>query len=167
MHEFSIADALAGQVVRYAPPGGRVTGVEIRVGALRAIEPDALRMCWEAVTHDTPLAGSVLTVDSRPWTIACSICGRGWESPVPFVACTCGNPAPSPTAGDELDLVALTVEEEVPEAVGSAEGASSASSAAADADTAEARSAPVAEAAQAGGTPAAADAGTAGTEGDR
>jgi hydrogenase nickel incorporation protein HypA/HybF len=112
MHEFSIAEALAAQVQRHAPAAGRITGVEISVGALRGLEPEALRMCWEAVTHATPLAGAVLQVDLRPWSITCSSCGRAWTSPVPFVACGCGDPAPVPTAGDELELVALTIDEE-------------------------------------------------------
>ncbi len=116
MHEFSIAEALAGQVLRHAPAGSRVLSVEMRAGALRAIEPEALRMCWDAVTHDTTLAGSTLVVDSRPWTLDCAECGRSWESAVPFAVCECGNPSPVPTAGDELYLVSLTVDDEAPEA---------------------------------------------------
>ena len=112
VHEFSIAEALAGQVQRHAPPSGHVREVEIQVGALRGLEPDALRMCWEAVTHATPLEGTVLKIDLRPWSITCATCGRTWTSPVPFVACACGDPAPKPSAGDELDLVALTIETE-------------------------------------------------------
>ena len=112
VHEFSIAEALAAQVQRHAPASGRVAEVEISVGALRGLEPEALRMSWEAVTHDTPIAGAILRVDLRPWSITCSTCGRTWTSPVPFVACDCGEPAPVPTAGDELDLVALTIDEE-------------------------------------------------------
>lgn len=112
VHEFSIAEALAAQVQRHAPAVGRVREVEVSVGALRGLEPDALRMCWEAVTHGTPIAGAILRVDLHPWSITCSTCGRTWTSPVPFVACACGDPVPVPTAGDELDLVALTIEEE-------------------------------------------------------
>ena len=112
VHEFSIAEALAAKVQRHAPAAGRVAEVEISVGALRGLEPEALRMCWEAVTHDTPIAGAILQVDLRPWSITCSSCGRSWTSPVPFVACACGDPAPVPTAGDELNLVALTIDEE-------------------------------------------------------
>ena len=112
VHEFSIAEALAAQVQRHAPAGGQVREVEIVVGALRGLEPDALRMSWEAVTHGTPIAGATLRIDLRPWSIACGSCGRTWTSPVPFVTCACGDPAPVPTAGDELDLVALTIDEE-------------------------------------------------------
>ena len=112
VHEFSIAEALAAQVQRHAPDPARVRDVEIVVGALRGIEPSALQMCWEAVTHDTPMAGATLTIDLRPWSIACAACGRTWTSDVPFVDCTCGNTAPAPTGGDELNLVALTLEDE-------------------------------------------------------
>jgi len=112
VHEFSIAEALAAQVLRHAPASGRVSEVEIRVGALRGLEPEAMKMCWEAVTHDTPLAGSVLRIDLRPWSVACPACGRVWESPVPFAECSCGEASPRPTAGDELDLVSMTVDED-------------------------------------------------------
>jgi hydrogenase nickel incorporation protein HypA/HybF len=111
VHEFSIAEALAAQVLAHAPAGARVREIEIVVGALRGLEPDALRMCWDAVTFGTPMAGSTLQVDLRPWSIRCSSCGRGWASPVPFVSCLCGNSTPAPMGGDELDLVAITVDE--------------------------------------------------------
>ena len=112
MHEFSIAEALAAQVLRHAPASGRVSEVEIRVGALRGLEPEAMKMCWEAVTHDTALAGSVLVLDLLPWSLTCPACGRVWESPVPFAECSCGEASPRPTAGDELDLVSMTVDED-------------------------------------------------------
>jgi len=112
VHEFSIAEAIASQVLAYAPVGRRLRGVEIRVGALRGLDSEALQMAWEAVTFGTPMAGSALEVDQRPWSITCSDCGREWTSQVPFVSCTCGNHAPSPSGGDELDLLAVTVDEE-------------------------------------------------------
>jgi len=112
VHEFSIADALSTQVKLHAPAGKRVREVEIRVGALRGLEPEAMRMCWQAVTLDTVLAGSELVIDLLPWTLTCPTCGRVWDSPVPFADCVCGETAPTPTASDELDLMSLTVEEE-------------------------------------------------------
>jgi hydrogenase nickel incorporation protein HypA/HybF len=112
VHEFSIAEALASQVLRHAPAGALVRGVEIRVGALRGLEPEALQMSWQAVTHGTAIAGSTLSVDQRPWTITCSNCGRSWSSPKPFVDCVCGSASPTPVGGDELDLVSITIDEE-------------------------------------------------------
>ena len=115
MHEFSIAEALAGQVSAYAPAGARLRGVEIRVGALRGLDAEAMKMAWEAVTFGTSMAGVVLEIDQRPWSITCSDCGREWTSPVPFVSCTCGNETPTPAGGDELDLLAVTVDEDAGE----------------------------------------------------
>jgi hydrogenase nickel incorporation protein HypA/HybF len=112
VHEFSIAEALASQVDRYARTGARVCQVEIVVGALRGIEPEALRMGWQAVTMDTRMAGSTLVIEQRPWSLSCSVCGRSWTSPVPFVSCDCGNQTPEPRGTDELDLVAITIEDE-------------------------------------------------------
>ena len=112
MHEFSIAEVLATQVVAHAPEGARVRDVEVRIGALRGIEPEALRMGWDSVTFGTPLAGAHLTIDLRPWSIECSSCGRAWTSSVPFVSCECGNETPAPIGGDELDLISMTVDED-------------------------------------------------------
>jgi hydrogenase nickel incorporation protein HypA/HybF len=112
VHEFSIAEALADQVLAHAPEGARVREVEVRIGALRGIEPDALRMGWDCVTFGTPLAEAGLTIDLRPWSIECSSCGRAWTSSVPFVSCECGNETPTPHGTDELDLVAISVDEE-------------------------------------------------------
>jgi hydrogenase nickel incorporation protein HypA/HybF len=112
MHEFSIAQALAEQVRRHAPPDGRVRAVNIRVGALRGLEPESLRLCWQAVTIGTTIADTELVVDLRPWSVSCPTCQRTWDSPVPFVACTCGEAATVPQGGEELDLVSLTVDAE-------------------------------------------------------
>lgn len=112
MHELAIAEAIAGRVGRLTPPG-RVVSVEVRVGPMRGIEPAALRMCWDAVTRQTPLDGAALEVEALPWSIACDACGRSWTSGVPFVSCACGSDDPRPRGGDDLDLVAVIIEEEV------------------------------------------------------
>ena len=115
MHEFSIAQALADQVLPKVPTGARVREVEVRIGMLRGIEPEAMTMSWQAVTFDTPLAGAALAMDVVPWTISCGECGREWTSAAPFAECECGNATPTPTGSDELDLVSMTVEEGEPE----------------------------------------------------
>lgn len=118
MHEFSIAEALATQVIKHAPEGARVREVEIRVGVMRGLEPEAMAMSWEAVTAESSLEGSVLRMDIQPWTVSCSTCGRSWTSNVPFNVCACGNESPSPAGGDELDLISMTIEEDEPSSAG-------------------------------------------------
>lgn len=112
MHELSIAASIAEQVRRYSPALACVRTVEIRVGALRGLEPTSLELCWQAVTHESALAGSQLLVDQLPWSISCPTCGRSWPSPVPFVDCACGETSPRPSGTDELELVAITIDDE-------------------------------------------------------
>jgi Zn finger protein HypA/HybF involved in hydrogenase expression len=112
VHEFSIAEALAAQVEKHARPGARVHSVEIVVGPLRGIEPEALQMGWRAVTMETRMEGAALSIEQLPWAISCPACGRNWTSPVPFVSCECGNETPEPHGTDELDLVAITIDDE-------------------------------------------------------
>lgn len=112
MHELSIAASIAEQVERHVPEQSVVRTVEIRVGALRGLEPTSLELCWQAVTQESRLAGAALVVDQLPWSITCSTCGRTWSSAVPFVACECGDTAPFPTGTDELELVGITIEDE-------------------------------------------------------
>jgi hydrogenase nickel incorporation protein HypA/HybF len=112
VHELSIATSIAEQVKRHVPAQACVRTVEIRVGALRGLEPTSLEMCWQAVSSDPQLSGSRLILDQLPWSITCPTCGRSWPSPVPFVPCPCGEPSPRPTGTDELDLVAITIDDE-------------------------------------------------------
>jgi hydrogenase nickel incorporation protein HypA/HybF len=137
MHEFSIAEAIAGQVTRYARPGARVRGVEIVVGALRGLDPEAMQMSWQAVTLGTPLEGAALEIESKAWAISCGTCGREWTSRVPFVTCECGNDAPDPHGTDELDLVALTIEDDdnLEEGPSSEDGAAAGDATRPDADS--------------------------------
>ena len=56
MHELSITQSLVEAVLDRT--GGRsVTGVNLRIGPLSGVLPDAVRFCFEVVSADTPLAG--------------------------------------------------------------------------------------------------------------
>ncbi len=78
MHELSIASALADIVLRHA--GGRkVTAVEVKVGRLRQVVPDALEFAWELVARETPLEGAALELADVPVTVRCRACDA--ESP--------------------------------------------------------------------------------------
>lgn len=59
MHELSIARAVVSTVVD-ATAGRRVLRVELRLGPHAGVIPGSLTFCWDIVTADTPLEGSVL-----------------------------------------------------------------------------------------------------------
>jgi len=111
VHELSIASALADIVLRHAD-GRRVTAVEVRVGRLRQVVPDALEFAFELVARETPLEGARLELQDVPVTVRCRACDA--ESQVedfPFACAVCGGLDVEVTAGDELSVEAIEVDE--------------------------------------------------------
>jgi hydrogenase nickel incorporation protein HypA/HybF len=68
VHELSIAMSLAEMVEEHlaADPDAAVTAVDIRIGALSSVVPEALEFAWEPVARGTRLQGSVLRIERQP-----------------------------------------------------------------------------------------------------
>jgi hydrogenase nickel incorporation protein HypA/HybF len=109
MHEFSIAVAVLEVVRRHVPAGSHIESVQVLAGPMRRVDPDAMRFAWEQAVAGTPDAGASLHVSTPPWTLRCQTCGRQWESPELYVACSCGAEVGVPIGGDELMLTGLRV----------------------------------------------------------
>lgn len=110
MHEFSIALALIDLVRQHAPPGTLIRSIQVRAGPLRAIEPTAMQLAWQAATAGTELAQTRLDLEIPPWTLLCPDCGRTWTSQDLYELCSCGSARSRPVGGDELLLVSLHVD---------------------------------------------------------
>ncbi len=67
MHEMGIAcsilDAVAKEAGRH--PGVRATRVGVRIGELAAIDPEALRFCFEVMVKGTEQDGLQLEIERR------------------------------------------------------------------------------------------------------
>ena len=114
MHELSIAEAIVVVAERSAK-GRRVAKVEVQVGHLRQVVPSALEFAFELVAEGTCLDGAELEVEEVPASIACRSCGTaGRATEFPFACPSCGGVDVDVTSGDELLVVALEVEEELP-----------------------------------------------------
>jgi hydrogenase nickel incorporation protein HypA/HybF len=74
VHELSVSNAIAKVVLEHAE-GRRVESVQVRVGALRQIVPDALTFCWEVVRDRPGLEDSRLEIEHVPGVIECGECG--------------------------------------------------------------------------------------------
>jgi hydrogenase nickel incorporation protein HypA/HybF len=112
MHELSVSSAVLESVLRHAR-GRRVTSVRLRVGHLRQVVPDSLDFYWGIVTRDTVAAGSVLEQDVIPARLACTACRDEWSIELPVFRCPgCGGADVEVTAGDELEVESIEVEEE-------------------------------------------------------
>ena len=105
MHEMSIAEGVLGIVCDTARAGGleRVSEVRLEIGAFAAVEPAALRFCFDAVTRGSVAEGAALEIDeigAAGWCFACAqdvaIAARGDACP------RCGSAALTVTRGTEM-----------------------------------------------------------------
>ena len=91
--------------------GRRVLRVEVQVGHLRQVVPDAMAFAWEMLTTATDLDGAELDIEHVPATVACAACGTVTALTAPVMVCgSCASGDVELRSGDELILVSLEVE---------------------------------------------------------
>jgi hydrogenase nickel incorporation protein HypA/HybF len=111
MHELSIADSLVSIAVRHAG-GRRVAVVEVAVGELRQVSPDALEFAFELCAEGTLAEGAELRLERVPVTVACRDCAaESSADDLPFTCAACGGLDVEVVAGEELQVEALELEE--------------------------------------------------------
>jgi hydrogenase nickel incorporation protein HypA/HybF len=112
MHELAIAESLVAIAERHAA-GRRVSRVEVAAGHLRQVVPAALEFAFELVAQGTVLEGAELVIVPVPAAGRCRACGA--ESRLdgfPLACVHCGGWDVEVTAGEELRVESLDVEEE-------------------------------------------------------
>lgn len=111
MHETSIALAVVDQIVERARQDGHleVRAVELRVGELAGVVPEALEFCFAQACSGTVVQGAVLTVEAVPARACCSACSRRWFVGMPPDLCcpACGEAAAQLLSGRELEITAV------------------------------------------------------------
>ena len=113
MHELGLTQALFDLAMRHARSAGagRITALEVRVGALSGIVPDSVSFYFDMIAQDTIAAGAALRYEIVPPIARCRQCGRetrlaGGENFSPydwfeqFNALTCPN-----CGGQEFELL--------------------------------------------------------------
>jgi hydrogenase nickel incorporation protein HypA/HybF len=112
VHELSIADAIVTIACEHAA-GRRVASVEVRIGRLRQVVPDALQFAFALVAEGTSVAGARLEVEHVPVRVACARCETLSDAPdFPFACARCGGSEVEVVEGDELLVESLELEEE-------------------------------------------------------
>lgn len=112
MHEASIVESLLELVQQNLPTGGRARKVEVRVGLLTGVSPDAMRFYFEILREDTLGSQAELDVTVEPLHAQCRKCNAAhrlreiaWFCPV------CGAQDLNFQNGDELQLCSIEVED--------------------------------------------------------
>jgi hydrogenase nickel incorporation protein HypA/HybF len=113
VHELSIAESVVEIVERHAA-GRRVAKVELKVGHLRQVVPEALAFAFELVARGTVAEDAELELEEVPAAGRCRTCGE--ETPLPDfpLACRrCGGLDVEVTRGEELLVDTLELDEAV------------------------------------------------------
>ena len=99
MHEFSlmasVLDIAAEEMKRHG--ASRLTLLRLRYGELDNVQPDSMRMAFDAMTGGTPSEGARLELVEEPLLLRCPICQNAFHPSrrdAMFAPCpSCGNTA--------------------------------------------------------------------------
>jgi hydrogenase nickel incorporation protein HypA/HybF len=112
MHELSVATAVLNTAIKHAG-GRRVRLVSLRVGRMRQVIPDSLSFYFEIVARDTACEGAELELMEIETELSCEGCGHGWSPEIPAFRCpACGSGEVAVTAGEELEVDYIEIEEQ-------------------------------------------------------
>jgi Zn finger protein HypA/HybF involved in hydrogenase expression len=99
MHEIGLIEPIVAQIGERSA-GRPVLSVNLRIGALHRVVPDALQMSWDLVAAGTPAAAALVTMVEIPASWRCRGCGAEVGG-----LCPCGSTeAPDLISGDELTI---------------------------------------------------------------
>lgn len=118
MHELSITRSVVAIVSEHAS-GARVIRVRLAIGRLSAIEPEAIRFCFDLCAAHTPAAGARLEIDEIPGRGICQDCGVETALSVLAGRCqVCGSPALRIVAGQEMKITEIEFDKQPEQEVG-------------------------------------------------
>jgi hydrogenase nickel incorporation protein HypA/HybF len=107
MHELAIAQSMA-EIARRHAGGQRVTRVDVRVGHLRQVVPDALSFAFELIAQGTELEQAELHIEHVPAAGVCRDCGSTVPLPdFPLLCSACGGLDVDITEGEELQVESI------------------------------------------------------------
>jgi hydrogenase nickel incorporation protein HypA/HybF len=113
MHEMSLAESVLRIAERSAQARGfsRVKAVWLEIGALAPVQPEAMRLCFDAVARDSIAQGARLEILSTPGSAWCMDCCHTVPVQALYDKCPrCGGRQLQVTGGQEMRVKELEVE---------------------------------------------------------
>lgn len=111
MHELGITQTIVAIVAEHAG-GNLVKRVTLEIGQLSAVEPDAIRFCFDVCCQGTVLEGATLEIIEIPGLGRCRHCGAAVPLTQPFGICDrCGSVKLDIVGGEELKIKEMEVDE--------------------------------------------------------
>jgi hydrogenase nickel incorporation protein HypA/HybF len=113
MHEMSLAEGVLQLVEDTArrESASRVKLVVLEIGRLSSVEPEAIKFCFEAVTHGSIAQGAALEILAVPGAGWCMQCAETVPMTELYGACPkCGSHQVQPTGGTEMRVKEIEIE---------------------------------------------------------
>jgi hydrogenase nickel incorporation protein HypA/HybF len=113
MHEMSLAESVLQIIEESARTQNfkHVRFVVLEIGKMAAVEPDAMRFCFDAVVRGTLAEGAQLQIIETPGAGICLACDAQVEMQEQYGLCpACGSPRLKITAGNHMRVKDLAVE---------------------------------------------------------
>ena len=112
MHELGIANEILDIALSEAGrhTAKRVTSIRLRVGVLRAIEPENLSFLFGHIARGTPAEGALLEIVEEPVRVECEACGVSEARSFTFECPRCKGSGVSVTGGDSLSILSLDID---------------------------------------------------------
>lgn len=113
MHEMSIAEGIVDIALQTlaANQGTVVHAIQLRVGVMSGVEPDALQFCFTAVTKNTAAAGASLQIEMIPLRGKCLDCDYEFSvADYVFKCPQCGSLAIQTITGRELQVASIDMD---------------------------------------------------------
>lgn len=113
MHELSIAMNIVEICTEEASKAGaiKVTAVEVEIGEISGVIPEALEFSWDVATRETSLEQAELVIIRKDAIARCLDCGREFIMEDMLSPCpSCKNFGNEILQGKELKIKAITID---------------------------------------------------------
>ena len=108
MHELAITQSIVDAVTDHTG-GAKVAAVQLKVGKLSGIVPEAMRFCFDMVTDGTALQGARLDIQEPDGRGHCRDCGSDFPLRDLILLCPCGSADVQVLSGRELSVTSVEV----------------------------------------------------------
>ena len=111
MHEMSITQGII-DICEKSAGGRRVLSLDVEIGELSSVVPEAVEFCFEACSQGTQLEGARINIIRIPGSGHCLECGTDTPLVALFGACQqCGGYKVTVLAGEEMRVKEIEVED--------------------------------------------------------
>jgi hydrogenase nickel incorporation protein HypA/HybF len=111
MHEMSITQGIIELCLDHAGDR-RVSSLDVEIGALSSVVPEAIEFCFEACSRDTLLEGARLNIVRTPGMGQCLDCHQETRLTELYGACEqCGSSRVIIVSGEELRVREIEVDD--------------------------------------------------------